>query len=49
MVKMFQLKPGRLPPTTAKNIIFITRPEVRWKFSPSFSSFFQMVSESQKT
>ena len=28
VVKMWQLKPGRLPPISVTNIIFITRPEV---------------------
>lgn len=28
VIKMFQLKPGRLPSVAVKNIIFITRPEV---------------------
>jgi hypothetical protein len=28
VVKMFQLKPGRLPSISVKNTLFITRPEV---------------------
>jgi len=28
VMKMFQLKPGRLPSVSVKNVIFITRPEI---------------------
>lgn len=29
VTKMFHLKPGKLPPANVKNIIWITRPDLR--------------------